>query len=166
MHLSRADNRRKENTDLPSQPWNSESSGLYCRPVSLKKKPGFLYPALMLASSHSKHQNRQRVPFPSARFTSDGRGLTSVVIIVDLHYHTPRETGAEVELLIRAVQVADRGVADGLEGHVVLASADVVAGNIEPILVRVAVAFDTSLEMVAVWGRDGAVCGYVDRRGW
>lgn len=89
----------------------------------------------------------------------DGGEFPFGVGIIDAHYHAPRETGTEVELLIRAVQEADRGGSDGFKGRVALAGTGVVAGNVEPVLVLVAVAFDAGLEVVAAWRGDGSVCG-------
>lgn len=40
------------------------------------------------------------------------------IIIVQNHIQAPRESSAEVELLVRTIQVADGGVLDGLEGDV------------------------------------------------
>lgn len=89
----------------------------------------------------------------------DGGEFPFGIGIIDAHYHAPRETGTEVELLIRAVQEADRGGSDGFKGRVALAGTGVVAGNVEPVLVLVAVAFDAGLEVVAAWRGDGSVCG-------
>lgn len=41
-----------------------------------------------------------------------------------------------------------------------------VATHVEAVLVRVTVAFDTSLEVVAAWGCDGPVGSQVDCGGW
>ena len=90
---------------------------------------------------------------------------TGIVIIID-HAHAPGELGAEVELLVSAVQVACCGDIDGLECGVIHAGAGVIAADVEAVLVGVAVAFDLCLEVVAAWGGDGSVGSCVGWIGW
>lgn len=90
------------------------------------------------------------------------RRLTRIVI-KNIHVQAPWEIRAIVELLVSAVQEADRGDLDGFECHVVLAGASVIGTNVEAILFLVSVAFNACLEVVAAWWSDGSVCGQVDR---
>ena len=117
---------------------------------------------MIAANSHSKQHSRQRVLFFPSHI--EGWNFTSIVII-ESHHHAPGEIGPVVELLICAVQEADRGDVNGFEGHIVFAGTSVVAANVEAVLVLIAIAFDPRLEVVMAWWSDGTVRGYVDDGG-
>ena len=72
------------------------------------------------------HINRNKVPFFTTKSATTllpprpakaAEKLTRIIIIQH-HIQAPRESSAEIELLVRTIQVADGGVVDGLEGDV------------------------------------------------